>query len=91
MIKEPHPSIKQPHSYQADLTKDALDYLNSFTEKVKLNGTWAKTPEVKECYLWCEKHLGVKYRDWYLLGSTLHFKDSKNATMFRLTWSELIA
>ena len=91
MIEETHASIKQPDSYSAELGKDAIAYLRGFTEKVRLKGTWARDQEVKDCYRWCEQHLGVKYKDWYMLGSTLHFKDTKRATIFRLTWSDLIA
>jgi hypothetical protein len=85
------PSIKVPGTYTMTLGKDAEEYLSGFTECVTLRGTWAKSPEVKSCYAWCEQHLGIKYKDWFMMGDTLHFKDTKKATFFRLTWNDLIA
>jgi hypothetical protein len=84
-------SIKESGSYTMTLGKDAQDYLLGFTEQATLKGTWAKDAEVKLCYTWCEEHLGVKYKDWFMMGNTIYFKDSRNATFFRLTWSDLIA
>jgi hypothetical protein len=89
MIQEA--SIKIPGTYTMSLDKDAQEYLRGFTEVVSLRGTWAKSKEVKECYAWCEQHLGVKYKDWFMMGSALYFKDTKKATFFRLTWNDLIA
>lgn len=83
-------SIKVPGTYTMTVGKDAAEYLSGFTESVTLKGTWFKNSDVKACYAWCEQHLGIKYKDWFMMGSTLHFKDTKKATMFRLTWSDLI-
>lgn len=89
MIQEP--SIKIPGTYSMTLDKDAQQYLRGFTERATLKGTWARSPEVKSCYAWCEQHLGIKYKDWFMMGDTIHFKDNKKATFFRLTWGDLIA
>jgi hypothetical protein len=83
-------SIKVPGTYTMTLGKDAMEYLQAFTEQVELKGTWQKDAGVKECYLWCEQHLGIKYKDWCMVGRTIYFKNTKSATMFRLTWCDLI-
>lgn len=91
MIAETTPNIKVPDTYSIVLSKDAQDYLNGFTERAQLKWTWGKSSEVKECYTWCEKHLGIKYKDWFMMGDVIHFKDTKKATFFRLTWGDIIA
>lgn len=83
-------SVKTPGSYSLTLGKDAIEYLSGFTEAVTLKGSYQKTPEVRECYKWCEAHLGTKYKDWFMMNETLHFKNNKGATMFRLMWGHLI-
>lgn len=83
-------SIKTPDSYTITLGPDAQEYLRGFTEIVRLAGSYQKTPAVRECYTWCEKHLGAKYKDWYMIHSSIYFKNNKKATMFRLTWGHLI-
>lgn len=82
-------SIKT-QAYQAELTPDAIEYLKGFTETVTLNSPWSKSKETRECYNWCEQHLGTKYKDWYMLNQTVHFKNNRGATMFRLMWSHLV-
>jgi uncharacterized protein YueI len=89
-LEEEH-SIRLQDSYQMTLGKDAHEYLGSFTECVTLKSSWSKSQEVKECYKWCEQHLGIKYKDWFMMNTTLYFKNSKKATFFRLTWNDLIA
>ena len=84
-------SIRPANSYSMTLGKDAVEYLNTFTEVVTLNASWAKSKEVKECYAWCEANMGAKYKDWYMFNDSIHFKDGKHATMFRLTWHHIIA
>ena len=83
-------SIKEPGGYHMTLGKDAIEYLESFTEMATLSGSYTRNPEVKECYRWCEAHLGVKYRDWFMMNNSIYFKNNKSATMFRLTWGHLI-
>jgi hypothetical protein len=83
-------SIRPANSYTMTLDKDAADYLTGFTEMVSLKGTWQKSAEVRECYKWCEQNLGAKYKDWFMYKDSIHFKDTKRATIFRLTWSHLI-
>ena len=83
-------SIKEPGGYRMTLGKDAIEYLKGFTETATLKGSYARSPEVKECYRWCEAHLGVKYRDWFMMNDSVHFKNNKSATMFRLAWGHLI-
>lgn len=84
-------NIKEPNRYSAALGKDAIEYLRGFTETARLKGSYQKNPEVKECYKWCEAHLGTKYRDWFMLQESIHFKNNKGATLFRLMWGHLIA
>lgn len=83
-------SIKDPGSYTLTLGKDAVEYLRGFTETVSLKSSYQKSQEVRDCYKWCDQHLGIKYKDWYMIHSSIHFKDSKGATMFRLMWGHLI-
>lgn len=84
-------SIRLAHEvYQAELTKDATDYLAGFTETATLVKPWSKSTETRECYDWCEQHLGIKYKDWYMMNQTVYFKNTKGATMFRLMWSHLV-
>ncbi len=35
--------------------------------------------------------MGTKYKDWFMMGNTVHFKDNMRVTLFRLVWSDLIA
>ncbi len=84
-------SIKTPDSYKMTLGPDAQEYLLGFTESASLIGSYQKNLEVRECYKWCETHLGAKYKDWFMLNETIHFKNNKGATMFRLMWGHLIA
>ncbi len=74
-----------------EMTREAIEYLNTFSVKVKLTASYQKSARVKECYKWCEANMGAKYKDWYMMGNTIHFKDSKRVTMFRLVWFDLIA
>ena len=74
-----------------ELTKDAQDYLKGFSVSVRLRGDYQRNPHVKECYQWCEANMGAKYKDWFMMGSTVHFKDTMRVTLFRLVWSDLIA
>lgn len=83
-------SIKTPDSYKMTLGPDAQEYLRGFTETVTLKGDYQKDREVRECYKWCEAHLGIKYKDWFMIHSGIHFKNNKSATMFRLMWGHLI-
>ena len=84
-------SIRPANSYIMTLDKDATDYIKGFDVSIELRGTWAKSKDIKQCYEWCESHMGAKYRDWFMIGNTMHFKNGKHATMFRLTWNHLIA
>lgn len=71
-------------------TPSAANFFDSFTEHATLKYSWETSKQVRECYNWCEKHLGVKNQDWYMMDKTIHFKNSKGATMFKLMWADLI-
>lgn len=84
-------SIRPANSYSMTLGKDATVYLAEFTEVVALKGTWQKSPELRECYTWCEQNMGSKYKDWFWMNDSIYFKNSKKASFFRLKWMDVIA
>lgn len=81
----------KPPDYRMALSKDAIEYLSGFSETVRLRGSYQKSQHVKDCYHWCEANMGTKYKDWFMMGDSIHFKDSMRVTLFRLVWSDLIA
>ena len=71
------------------------DYLDRFgyVVTVKLGHSYSK--EFKEFYSWCGSHLGVHYKDWFIVSAgkdiyTLRCRNDKWATFLALTWFDVI-
>lgn len=88
-LKEPLP----------DGESDSLaQYLKNFPYTVNINIGQTYTQDFKELYAWCTKHLGVKYKDWFLAGHggvrnskyTLYLKDNKKSLFLALKYSESV-
>ena len=72
-----------------------IDYLERFDYAitVKLGKSYSK--EFKTFYEWCNSHLGVKYKDWFIVSSgkdtyTLKCRNNKWAMFLALTWIDVI-
>lgn len=74
------------------------EYLKNFPYQISVHLGKVYTPEFKEFNAWCEKNLGVKYKDWFLIGHggmsnskyTLWLKDTKKSMFLALKYSEAI-
>lgn len=71
------------------------DYLERFgySVTVKLGKSYSK--EFKSFYEWCQSHLGVHYKDWFIVSAgkdtyTLKCQNDKWATFLILTWVDKI-
>jgi hypothetical protein len=72
-----------------------INYLERFdyAVKVKLGKVYSK--EFKEFYAWCDQHLGVHYKDWFIINAgkdiyTLRCRNDKWATFLALSWFDVI-
>lgn len=70
------------------------DYLAGFPYRIKINFGKVYSAEFKEFNAWCEKTLGTKYKDWFLVsqtkGYTLYLKDTKKSMFIALKYSDSI-
>jgi hypothetical protein len=69
--------------------RDNTEYLAKFTIRLTLQLGPIWDPEFEDFTLWCEQHLGTKYKDWFLVSAgrgryTLHARDSKWTTFLLL-------
>ena len=88
-------SIKKPGTPMPEGAGDSIAaYLKNFPYKIKVSFGKVYTPEFKEFNSWCEDNLGVKYKDWFLVGQpnnyTLYLKDTKKSMFLALKYSESI-
>jgi len=80
-----------------DFSKFVFEYIKGFDHHIviKLGPSWS--PECKEVYKFCVDHLGVQYKDWFIVsgggkGQTgvLHVKDTKWLTLMHLQFPNLV-
>jgi hypothetical protein len=72
-----------------------FEYLSKFEHHIVLNCGESHNSKFKEVYHWCSDHLGVRYKDWFMMnnstkGQILHVNDTKWITMLQLTFPEVI-
>lgn len=77
------------------------NYIRNFDSAIRLN---RNAMQLLEVYRWCEQHLGVKYKDWFIYDvkdyafsspahpnrCVIYIKSAKSATLFRLRWMDVI-
>lgn len=88
-------TLKKPFDSNVEWSHAVTDYLKNFRCWVIIKKQY---PASKECYNWCSRYMGAKYKDWFFYeggGTTdkktiIYIKDPKKATMFRLQWNDLI-
>lgn len=66
------------------------DYAKQFEYRVTVKLGASHTEPFKEFNQWCEQHLGVKYRDWFITSNsrgvyTLFARSNKWATFLALS------
>jgi hypothetical protein len=92
-------TLKEPNAPLPAGAGDAIaSYLLKFPYKINIKVGQTYTQNFKEFNAWCEKTLGVKYKDWFLIGHaginnptyTLYLKDSKKSMFLALKYSEII-
>jgi len=79
-----------------NLSPESKDYLEQFDYGITVRLGKSYTRDFKEFYAWCEAHLGVKYRDWFMVSVgpdvyLLKCRNNKWAMFLTLTWVDLIA
>jgi hypothetical protein len=84
---------KQP---DAEFTQAYWDYLKQFEYRLTVKLGPSHTDKFKEFTQWCQSHLGIKYRDWFMTSNgkgtyTLHVQSSKWATFLALAWFDVIS
>jgi hypothetical protein len=77
--------------------RSAYEYMSKFEDRISLT---LSNAQLREVDAWCKQHMGVKYRDWFILsksnkagvitGGVLHIKIPKYATLFRLKWMDYV-
>lgn len=88
-------TLKQPGTLlPAGASNSIADYMKKFPYHIKVKLGKVYTPEFKEFHEWCVNNLGIKYKDWHLIGSpgnyTLWLKDTKKSMFLTLKYSESI-
>ena len=78
-----------------DLPLPNQDYLARFDYSVTVELGRSHSTEFKEFYTWCDKHLGVHYKDWFIISAgkdiyTLRCRNDKWTTFLALTWFDVI-
>lgn len=86
-------SLKEP--WQQSLDSNSInEYMKNFPFHIRVNLGRVYSAEFKEFNAWCEDNLGVKYKDWFLIGQpgryTLWLKDTKKSMFLALKYSESI-
>jgi len=66
------------------------DYLERFDYSIKVKLGKSYSPEFKDFYSWCDSHLGVRYKDWFIVSAgkdtyTLRCRNNKWATFLVLS------
>lgn len=92
-------TLKEPGTPLPEGAGDSISaYLKNFPYKISINIGQTYTQDFKELYAWCNRNLGIKYKDWFLAGQgglrnstyTLYLKDSKKGMILALKYSESI-
>ena len=88
-------TAQMPCNPSYELGKDALAYLRTFPYHIDIQAGHVYDAQFKEFNEWCNNTLGVKYRDWYMLGSgkrnyRLHLRDTKYSMFLTLKYSDII-
>lgn len=90
-------TLKQPDRHDPSLEVALHDYLGNFQYHVVVDLGHSYSTQFKEFTEWCDQRLGVKYKDWIIVGggtkgskSTLHIKDKKWIAFMMLTFPHLI-
>lgn len=70
-------------------------YLERFDYSIEVRLGKSYSAEFKEFYAWCHSHLGVHYKDWFIISAgkdtyILNCRNSKWATFLTLTWIDKI-
>ena len=87
--------LKEPGS-DYEFKEVVTEYLDKFTYRQTLNLGPSHSAKFKEFHEWCNSHLGVKFKDWFLFPCgkdvyTLFCRDSKWAIFLALTWVDIIS
>lgn len=73
-------------------------YMQNFPYSISVKLGKVYSQEFKEFHEWCHKHLGKKYKDWFIVANgvsklgtfTLYLKDNKMSMFLALKYSESI-
>lgn len=79
----------------SDMGPSYWAYIKQFEYRVTVQLGKAYTPEFKEFCAWCDQHMGVKYKDWFIadVGKgryTLFARNTKWAIFLAITWVDKI-
>jgi hypothetical protein len=61
---------------------------------IRLNSTTSFVPSCEDSrdwgrrYRWCMEQFGLETDRWVSYGTSFHFRDQKDATLYRLAWGE---
>ena len=67
------------------------DYLKRFEYRLTVRLGASHTAEYKQFDIWCQTHLGAKFKDWFITSNskgtyTLYSRSNKWAMFLALTW-----